>query len=97
MKVIYHRLSIRDVRQILDHYETAGGSKLADRFFEDLIATISKASGNLKFFPPFGGSTRRANLSSFPYHVVYEENLWGIKVMIVRHHQRDPNYGSRRQ
>lgn len=42
MKVIYHRLAARDVRQILDHYDSEAGPKLADRFFEDLLGTIAK-------------------------------------------------------
>ncbi len=33
MKVIYHRSAVRDVRQILDHYESEAGPHLANRFF----------------------------------------------------------------
>ena len=39
MRVVYHRLAVRDVRQILDHYEIEAGTQLADRFFNDLMAT----------------------------------------------------------
>jgi len=33
MKVIYHRSAARDVRQILDHYDSEAGPQLVDRFF----------------------------------------------------------------
>ena len=29
-------------------------------------------------------------------HLLYEERPWGIKVTVVRHHRRNPNYGIRR-
>jgi len=40
---------------------------------------------------------RRANLTKFPYQILYEERPEGIKVMVVRHHRRSPRYGLRRQ
>ena len=96
MKVIYHRLAVRDVREILDHYQVEAGSQLADRFINEVLATVAKALANPKHFPPFGEVMRRANLADFPYHVLYEEKHWGIKVVVVRHHRRNPRYGLRR-
>jgi hypothetical protein len=39
-QVIYHRLIDRDIRCALDYYESEGGSRLADRFFADVQATV---------------------------------------------------------
>jgi len=97
MRVVYHRSAARDVRRILDHYDGEAGPQLADRFFKDLLGTISKALSNPLHFPPILESLRRANLLDFPYHFLYEEKPWGIKVMVVRHHRRNPRYGQRRQ
>jgi plasmid stabilization system protein ParE len=97
MKVIYHRSAVQDVRQVLDHYESEAGPQLAVRFFKDLLETISKALSYPRHFPPLGEAVRRANLTDFPYHFLYEEKPWGIKVMVVRHHRRNPRYGLRRQ
>lgn len=97
MKIIYHRLAVRDIRQILDHYENEAGSRLGDRFFNDLLATLDKALANPTHFPPFGETMRRANLEDFPYHILYEVKAWGIKVTVVRHHRRNPLFGLRRQ
>ncbi len=97
MKTVYHRLAVRDVRQILDYYESEAGSPLADRFFADLLSTAAKARENPRHFPPLGGAVRRANLADFPYHFLYEKKSWGIKVLVVRHYRRDPRYGSKRQ
>jgi plasmid stabilization system protein ParE len=97
MRIVYHRLAVRDVRQILDHYESEAGIALADRFFVELLATLEKALANPSHFPPLDGSVRRANLEGFPYHFLYVETLWGIKVTVVRHHRRNPDFGRRRK
>ena len=97
MKISYHRLAARDVRQILDHYEAEAGPALADRFFGEFLATLEKALANPSHFPPMDGLVRRANLTGFPYHFLYIKTLWGIKVTVVRHHRRDPSFGRRRK
>jgi len=96
-KLYYHRLAVRDVRQILDHYETEAGDGLADRFFETLLAVLEKARASRLCYPPLGLRLRRANLPGFPYHVLYEETASVVKVLVVRHHRRHPNYGLRRK
>ena len=98
MKLVYHRLAVRDVREVLDYYENEAGSQLADRYFDELLSIIDKLRANPRHFPPLGDTgLRRANLTSFPYHILYEERPWGIKVMVIRHHRRSPRYGLRRQ
>jgi len=98
MKLIYHRLAVRDVREVLDYYQSESGQHLADRFYGEFVETIRKIQENPRHFPPvINTGLRRAHLNSFPYHILYEERLWGIKVMIVRHHRRSPHYGLRRQ
>jgi plasmid stabilization system protein ParE len=97
MKVIYHRSAARDVRQILDHYGSEAGPQLADRFFKDLLGTVSKALSNPMHFPQMSESMRRANLPDFPYHFLYEVKAWGIRVMVTRHDRRNPRFGLRRK
>jgi plasmid stabilization system protein ParE len=98
MRVIYHRLAVRDVREIIEYYEREAGGHLADRFFDELIAIIKRIQDNPGLFPPLDGAgLRRGNLTTFPYHILYEELSHFIKVMVVRHHRRNPNYGRRRR
>jgi plasmid stabilization system protein ParE len=97
MRLTYHRLAARDVRQILEHYEAEAGALLVERFLAALQATLGKAVSNPNRFPPLGARLRRANLDGFPYHVIYEPELDGIRVLIVRHHRRDPAWGMERR
>ncbi len=97
MIATYHRLAVRDAREILEYYESEGGNPLACRFYDDLIATIEKAVGNPHRFHPIDDRFRRADLDDFPYHILYEERSWGIRVMVIRHHRRHPRHGIRRR
>ena len=97
MKAVYHRLAVRDARQILDYYETEAGALLSDRFFQDLLTSVSRALENPRHHPPIGETLRRANLTDFPYHFLFEEKPWGIKVLVLRHHHRSPRFGLRRK
>jgi hypothetical protein len=40
---------------------------------------------------------RRANLSRFPYHLLFRERSDGIRVIVVRHNKRHPRYGTERR
>ena len=51
MKLIYHKLAVRDVREILGHYELEEGKHLGDRFFGELLATPGMALSNPEYFP----------------------------------------------
>lgn len=97
MRASYHRLAVRDVRQILDHYESEAGSQLADRFFSTLLTAVEKALRNPRHFPPSGEVLRRVNLDGFPYHILFEDTAEGIKVLVVRHHKRHPAFGLKRR
>ena len=41
-------------------------------------------------------SRHRANLKRFPYHFLFKELPDGIRVMLVRHHRRHPDFGVER-
>ena len=40
---------------------------------------------------------RRSNLRKFPYHILFEERLDGIHIIVVRHDRKNPNYGLKRR
>jgi plasmid stabilization system protein ParE len=44
-----------------------------------------------------GNGFRRLNLRRFPYHVLYEAKDETIRVMIIRHNKRHPQFGMDRR
>jgi len=96
MEVIYHPLVRRDVLEIRRYYRKIS-PKLADEFRDELRNTISRSAENPLRFPPVAQGFRRANLKRFPYHILYEVQAQLIRVMLVRHHKRHPQFGLARE
>lgn len=98
MEVIFHRLINKDLRIALEWYESEGGETLADRFFADAEDTVEKISRNPQGFHFSDGGLRRAALSPFPYHFLYEfaEEVDRVWIAVLRHDHRHPSYGLRR-
>ncbi len=95
--VFFNKAVQRDVSQILEHYETESGSKLANAFYEDLNRRIEDAEAHPEQFRSVEPSLRRANLRRFPYHFLFREIGDDIRVLVVRHHRRHPSFGIRRR
>jgi plasmid stabilization system protein ParE len=91
--IVFHRLVQRDLRAALAYYDEAGGSKLGDRFFADVEALVQKIQENPRRYHFFSAQFRRAPLSSFPYHFLYEERGGQVRVLVLRHDSRHPRFG----
>ncbi len=83
MRVIYHQQIKRDLRIALTFYDAEGGSKLGDRFFDEVEITVAQVMRNPQGFHFADDGLRRAALSSFPYHFLFEEgegfiNSWSF-------------------
>ena len=93
MNLIYHRRVQGDVSAVLDYYDEVGGSGLGDAFFDEFMAYVALALENPNRFHPIEGDLRRANLERFPYHFLYRIHGDTVRILVVRHNHRDPNYG----
>ena len=86
-----------DLRGILAFYEHESGTSLADEFYAELMSRIRQVQQNPKRFPFSTGDRRRVNLERFPYHLLYRIKPDCVRILVLRHHQQDPNYGLGRQ
>jgi toxin ParE1/3/4 len=95
MEVGYHPLARRDLLRILRHYHKIS-ERLELEFEQDLENVIELARLNPSRFST-QGEFRRAGLKRFPYHFLYEVHSDHIRIFIVRHDRRHPNYGLARK
>jgi len=95
--IVYHRLFQRDINGAVRYYDREGGSKLGDRFFADLEATVKRVIAEPKHFHFIADGFRRAQLKVFPYHVIFEESSSRLRFLILRHDKRHPSHGMRRR
>jgi hypothetical protein len=68
MALIFHRLVQKDLRTVLEYYETEGSTSLADRFFVELDAWVAQIACEPGKFHQVASGLRRANMLRFPYH-----------------------------
>jgi len=96
--VIYHPSVRRDLNGILRYYEEEGAAHLADRFFDTFMMAVKSAEAHPERNHPAAPASifRRTQVPGFPYHFLFRETSYGIRVSVVRHDKRHPGFGSRR-
>jgi plasmid stabilization system protein ParE len=70
---------------------------VADRFFQTFLQVVERALNSPEFFHPVSPHLRRADIPGFPYHFLYREAGYGIRVLVLRHDRRHPSFGLRRK
>ena len=92
----FHPQVRRDVTQALRHYDSISDS-LADDFWARFEKLCHLVELHPKRYPPDPSGWRRANLDRFPYHILFYEELDGVRIMTLRHNRRNPAFGLRRK
>jgi hypothetical protein len=96
VNVQYHPAVEQDVAEALKRYDEVS-PVLGDEFKKELRHFIKLAAADPGRFHPINSRFRRANLRRFPYHFLYGEIPDGIRITLVRHHKRHPDYGLERE
>ncbi|NNE93680.1 MAG: type II toxin-antitoxin system RelE/ParE family toxin [Verrucomicrobiales bacterium] len=96
-EVIFHRLVQRDMTSIQRYYRDEASDEVADRFYFAFLDLVEKALERPQRFHPLHSDLRRANISGFPYHFLYRETSFGIRVLVLRHDKRHPSFGLSRK
>lgn len=82
--------------EALHHYDEVS-RRLGDDFQKELRRVTALAAAHPGRFYLLKPGFHRADLKRFPYHLVYRELPGGIRVTLVRHHRRHPNFGMNRE
>ena len=91
-----HRGAEQDLTEAFRFYRREAGDGLARRFLDEFERVIKL----LEEFPDVGkrtGEDRRSfPLTGFPFSVIYRHVNAEIRVLVVRHQNRDPDHGEQR-
>lgn len=92
-----HRLASDDLAEAVGFYKREAGVGLARRF----LAEFERIATLLEQHPDLGTPTADARkvhpLADFPYSVIYRREDSEIRILVVRHQSRDPEYGEGRR
>ena len=97
MNVFFHPRVFAEVDAIMRYYEEVADSQLADDFYEAFRGKVLEVTDNPEHFNERVGGYKRANLQRFPYNFLFRETGAGIRILVVRHHARNPRYGAKRK
>ena len=97
MKLVLHRRIRSDVDEIMEYYERAEHPELAQDFYHELRGFMLEAARRPSRHHFFKSDLRRVNLKRFPYHFLYRVVGDCVRVLVVRHNRRHPDYGLERE
>jgi plasmid stabilization system protein ParE len=100
MSIEFHPMAMRDLLDAQIYYRDIDHNLGVD-FRHQINETIFLIQANPERFHFLSPKThlRRANLTRFPFHLVYEVNELTrvVRVQVVRHDRRHPTYGLSRR
>lgn len=97
MNLHFHRAVQTDVRQALEYFDREGGTRLGDRFFAEVQATKDRIAANPTHFGFFTDDLRRARLKVFRYHFLFRIVGDDVRILVLRHNRRHPEFGLTRR
>jgi plasmid stabilization system protein ParE len=97
MRLVLHPKVYSDIAQVMEYYERVASTDLADGFYAELRRLMRVAAKRPESFPIRDRDIRRANLRRFPYHFLFRMTSDAVRILVVRHHRRDPSLGTGRR
>jgi plasmid stabilization system protein ParE len=91
----FHRRVQGDLDEILRKYHGVS-HQLGEDFFAEFQIGIKKAVENPRSFHFDRSGLRRCNLDRFPYHFLYDLRGEYIRIWVLRHNRRNPEFGLKR-
>ena len=97
MRLVLHPKVYSDIAQVMEYYEQVASADLADEFYAELRQLMREAAKRPESFPIRERDIRRANMRRFPYHFLFRMTSDAIRILVVRHHKREPSLGTGRR
>ena len=97
MNFSLHPGAQNDVADALDFYRERAGVAVAERFLDEFERVVALLERHPAFGTPTTRGRRSYPLKLFPYSVVYRPMDNEIRILIVRHQHRRPDYAGGRR
>jgi plasmid stabilization system protein ParE len=96
MHVIRHPKLADDIRDAAEHYAEIS-ERVLSSFWLELEAAIQAIGRNPRSHHYDSCGLRRANMKSFPYHLLYDVEDDTVFMVVFRHDRRHPSFGTWRK
>ncbi len=95
MEVRFHRRVQVDLNEIVKKYSDIS-IQLGEDFFAEFQIGVSRVAENPRRFHFDRNGLRRYNLERFPYNFLYDIRGEHVRIWVLRHNRRNPEFGSER-
>jgi plasmid stabilization system protein ParE len=97
MKVEFHPSTAGDVNEAASFYQRARAG-LESEFQHEIDVPIDRIANRPLLFPIVKGQIRRCIVRRFPFSILFRiVDADRIRVLVIRHHKRHPQFGSARK
>ena len=96
MRVVYHPGAVDDLKEAARFYDSRV-SGLGAAFLEEADLVVSRLAKSPGRYAIVRGKIRRCMLRRFPYGVYFRETNDEIRILVIKHHSRHPDYGLDRE
>jgi hypothetical protein len=91
MRLTYHPEAEAEVVETAAFYE-ARSPGLGDRFLRDFDAAITEVQASPILWPVVEGDLRCHTMKRFPFGIYYRVLADELRILVVKHHSRHPDY-----
>ena len=96
MRVVWHAEAEQEFIQAAEFYD-ARVPGLGAAFIEAVDGTVAQIAEDPERFPTVDEDLQRARVSRFPYCVYFRRLADSLRILVVRHHSRHPDYWKNRR
>jgi plasmid stabilization system protein ParE len=97
VKAVFHPRVFSEIDAIMRYYEDVADLRLADDFYDEFRSKVLESVEHPERFSERVGGYKRVNPGRFPYNFLFREVGTSIRILVVRHHSRNPQYGAKRK
>ena len=95
MELRFHKRVQEDLNEILVKYYDIS-HQLGEDFYAEFQVGVSRVVENPRRHHFDRSGLRRCNLERFPYHFLYDISREHIRIWVLRHNSRNPDFGMER-
>jgi len=92
-----HRLAAADLAEAVHFYKVEAGSGLARRFLAEFERVAELLERHPGLGTPSGDGRQTHPIADFPYSVIYRASEGELRILVLRHQSRNPEYGTDRR
>jgi plasmid stabilization system protein ParE len=92
MRLIYHPAAEAEILEAVQFYERRVPG-LGERFLHEFETAIDEIQKGPERWRVVEGDLRRFVMRRFPYGIYYRTGEDELRILVVKHHSRHPDYG----